>query len=154
MESTAMEVILNKNVPGLGSRDELVKVSAGYGRNYLFPRGLAVLATASQRKVWSENVKQSQVKREKLLSDAKALASQLSSERIEIRTKVNEGGGIFGSITPLRIAGALKEKGFAIDKESILIESPIKREGEHTVTLVLSKEVKQPITLAVLPEEA
>ena len=148
-----MEVILSKNVPGLGSRNDLVRVNAGYGRNCLFPKGLAVLATASQRKVWAENVKQSQVKREKLMSDAKALATRLSSERIEIHTKMNVSGGIFGSITPLQIAGALKEKGFAISKESILIESPIKKEGEHTITLVLNKVVRQPVTLLVLPEE-
>lgn len=148
-----MKVILSKNVEGLGEKDELVNVRAGYGRHYLFPNQLAVIANEGNKKDWAERTKQSQAKRAQLLDEAKALAAKLATEKIEVYTKINESGSVFGSITALQISKALKDKGFDVDKNAVIIDKIIKKEGEHSISLRLSKEVQLPLTLLVLPEK-
>jgi len=120
-----MEVILKQDVQGLGYKNDLVKVKAGYGRNYLIPNDFAVLATSSNKKMFEENVKQAAHKAAKLKQDAEALAQKIGELTIEIKTKAGETGKIFGAVTSLQISDALKAKGFDIERKRVLLkESP------------------------------
>ena len=149
-----MEVILSQQVAGLGKRGDQVEVSAGYGRHYLFPRGLAVVANEGNRRAWAERVKQIERKEGKLLSEAEALQDVLSGKTVELPVKVNNRGAVFGSVTPLQIARALRKGGFNVAKEFIAIEGTIKEEGEHTIRITPHTQVNFSIVLKVLPETA
>lgn len=148
-----MEVILKEDVKNLGYKNDIVTVKGGYGRNYLIPRGLAIVANASNKKIVEENIKQAAHKAEKLKKDAEALAEKIGDLTLEIPTKVGEKGKIFGTITALQIANILKEKGFEIDRKYINFKSKIKEVGEYEVELDLHKEVKHEIKLKVVPEK-
>ena len=145
-----MEVILKEDIKGLGYKNDIVKVKAGHGRNYLIPQGIAIIATASNKKVISENVKQASHKAEKLKKDAQAIADQIGSTILQINTKVGESGKIFGAITSLQISDALKEKGFAIDRKKISFKTEVKELGEYTAVVDLHKEVKHEVKFKVV----
>src|ERR1700747_784554 len=106
-----MEVILKQDLSNLGYTDDVVKVKAGYARNYLIPRGLAALATESNKKVLAENQKQRAHKAQKIKGDAEAVAKQLETLVVKIAAKVGESGRIYGSVTPLQISEALYRHG-------------------------------------------
>src|SRR4051812_45257821 len=114
-----MEVILKEDIKGLGYKNDVVKVKPGHGRNYLIPQGFAIIASASNKKVISENVKQASHKAEKLKKDALSVAEQIGNTVLQINAKVGESGKIFGAITSLQLSDALKEKGFNIDRKKI-----------------------------------
>jgi large subunit ribosomal protein L9 len=146
-----MEVILKDDVKGLGYKNDTVKVKAGYGRNYLIPQGMAILANDSNRKKIAENIRQAAHKAEKLKMDATALVEKLGDLTLEIKTKAGESGKIFGSVTAIQIADALKAKGFDIDRKKISVDN-IKEIGEHKAVIDLHKEVHHTITLNVVAE--
>src|ERR1035437_9520767 len=114
-----MEVILKESLKNLGEIDEVVKVKAGYARNFLFPRGYAILATDSSKKMLAETVKQRQHKITKLLKEGQQIADALKDVVIQVGAKVGESGKIFGSVNSIQIAEALKKKGFEIDRKQI-----------------------------------
>lgn len=147
-----MEVILKQDVQNLGYKDDVVHVKPGYGRNYLIPQGLAILANESNKKMIEENVRQAAHKAEKIKSDAQELAEKIGDLEIEVGAKVGESGKIFGAITTLQIADALKEKGFEIDRKKISFNSDVKNVGSYTVTLDLHKEVKKEVPFKVVAE--
>jgi large subunit ribosomal protein L9 len=145
-----MEIILKDDLAGLGYKNDLVKVRDGYGRNYLLPRGLAILATDSNKKIVAENIKQAAHKAEKVKAEAQALADRLGNANIEIITKAGESGKIFGAVTSLQIAEALREKGFGVDRKKISFKSEVKNVGEYVALVDLHKEVKKEITFKVV----
>jgi large subunit ribosomal protein L9 len=147
-----MEVILKQDVQNLGYKDDIVSVKPGYGRNYLIPQGLAILANASNKKMIEENVRQAAHKAEKIKSDALELAENIGDLELEVGAKVGESGKIFGAITTLQIADALKEKGFEIDRKKISFNSDVKSVGSYAVTLDLHKEVKKEVPFKVVAE--
>ena len=147
-----MEVILRQDIPGLGYKYDTVKVKGGYGRNYLIPQGLAIVASTSNRKMIEENIKQAAHKAEKIKQDALDIAGKIGEMTVEIATKAGEKGKIFGAITPLQISDKLKEKGFDIDRKRISIRGSIKNLGDYEAELDLHKEVKHPIKLSVVAE--
>lgn len=147
-----MEVILREDIKGLGYKNDTVKVKAGYGRNYLIPNGIAILASDSNRKMIAENIKQAAHKAEKLKQDAQSIADSIGDLVLEIKTKAGESGKIFGAITALQVSDALAAKGFEIDRKKIGFESQIKNLGEYKATLDLHKEVHHEITLNVVAE--
>lgn len=147
-----MEVILKDDIAGLGYKNDIVSVKAGYGRNYLVPQGMAMPANNTNRKVLDENLRQAAHKLEKMKSDATELAAKIGETVIKIATKAGESGKIFGAITPIQIADALKEKGFEIDRKRISIPSKIKEIGTHAAILDLHKEVKHEIVLEIITE--
>lgn len=147
-----MEIILKEDIKGLGYKNDTVKVKAGYGRNYLIPQGMAILASTSNKKMIAENIKQAAHKAEKLKNDAQALADSIGDLVLEIATKAGESGKIFGAITTLQVADALAVKGFEIDRKKISFDTQIKNIGEFKATLDLHKEVDHEITLNVVPE--
>jgi large subunit ribosomal protein L9 len=147
-----MEIILKQDVQGLGYKNDLVKVKAGYGRNYLIPNGLALLANNSNRKMVEENIRQVAHKAEKLKQDAEALAARIGDLTIEMGTKAGESGKIFGAITALQVADIMKAKGFDIDRRKVIFKENPKELGTYTVTLDLHKEVKHEIKISVIAE--
>ena len=146
-----MKVILKENMKNLGHQGDVVEVKNGYANNYLFPRAMAVMATASNIKIHEENNRQGALKREKMKTDALALADQLKEMTITIGTKAGANGKIFGSITPLQISQVLKTKGFDIDRRKIEI-SDVKMLGNYTAILNLHRDVTVNIAVEVIAE--
>lgn len=145
-----MEVILKEDIKGLGYKNDTVNVKPGHGRNFLIPRGMAIDATTSNKKVVSENIKQAAHKAEKLKKDAETIAEKIGSSALEIKAKVGESGKIFGAITALQIADALAAKGFTVDRKKITFKTDVKETGEYTAILDLHKEVKKEVKFNVV----
>jgi large subunit ribosomal protein L9 len=149
-----MEIILTQDVPKLGYKGDVVKVRPGYARNYLIPNGYAMIADKVNVRIMEENQRQASHKLSKVKADAENLAGKMQDTTIEIPAKTGASGKIFGSITTLQIAQALKDKGFDIDRRKILLSGEIKNTGEYQATIDLHKEVKAKINLIVVPENA
>lgn len=147
-----MEIILVKDIQGLGYKNDTVNVKPGYGRNYLIPQGLAIVANDSNRKKIDENIRQAAHKAEKIKKDAEALAEKIQKVSLELGAKVGESGKIFGAITTLQIADALKEKGIEVDRRQISFPKDVKEVGEHVALIDLHKEVKQEVLFVVVAE--
>lgn len=147
-----MKIILNQDVKHLGYKDDVVTVKNGYGRNYLIPQGMAKLATPSATKVLQEEIKQRAFKQDKLKKDAETLSQQLENVSISLKTKTGTSGKIFGSITTLNVANALKEKGFEVDRRKIVLNEEIKTVGNFKATINLYKEISSEIDVVVESE--
>jgi large subunit ribosomal protein L9 len=147
-----MEVILKQDVTGVGYKNDIVKVKAGYGNNYLIPNGFALIASESNKRLTTENVRQAAHKASKIKQDAEAIAAKVGDLTIEIGTKAGESGKIFGAVTALQIADVLKSKGFDIDRKKVHLKEIPKQLGTYTVTLDLHKEVKHEIQVKVVAE--
>lgn len=147
-----MELILKEDVKNLGFKNDIVKVKPGYGRNYLIPQGIAVLATPSNLKVMQENLRQAAHKAEKMLNDARDLADRMGELVLEIKAKAGETGRIFGAVTTLQISDALKAKGFDVDRKRITIPAEVKNLGEYEATIILHKQVSHKIKFVVVAE--
>src|SRR6267143_5690578 len=146
------QVLLREDIDNLGARGEIVRVKAGYARNYLLPRRLAVEATAN-------NVKQIEQERAALLkkeanerATAQGQAEQIGKLFLEFKRKAGEQGALYGSVTSMDIAEALKERGYEIDRHRIHLREPIKRLGEFAVPLRLHREVTIDLQVKVAPE--
>jgi large subunit ribosomal protein L9 len=147
-----MEVILKQDVQGLGYKNDVVKVKPGYGRNFLIPNGVALIANDSNKKMVAENTRQAAHKAAKVKQDAEAIAQKIGELTIEIKTKAGESGKIFGAVTALQIADALKAKGFDIDRKRVALKEVPKQLGTFHATLDLHKEVKHEILVNVVGE--
>jgi len=148
-----MEVILKQDVEKLGFKDEMVDVKPGYARNYLIPRGMAVFATVSEKKMLEETVRQRAHKEAKIREEAEGRAAKLEKATIKIGAKVGENGKIFGSVNTIQLADALKELGQDIDRKNISIKNePIKEIGTYEADVVLHKDIKQTIEFEVVGE--
>ena len=146
-------ILLREDIDTLGGRGEIVKVKAGYARNYLLPQGLATLATKG-------NVKQIEQEREALLKKAsieKATADaqkeQMGSIELAFERKAGDGGTLFGSVTSMDIAEALQAKGYEIDRRKIVLRDAIKETGEYTVKVKLHREVTLEVPVTVTAED-
>lgn len=148
-----MEVILKQDIKGLGFADDLVKVRPGYGRNFLIPRGAAVLATEGAKKMHAEIMKQRAFKEEKLRKEAAANAEKLAGVVIKIGAKAGENGKIFGSVTTIQVAEALNKAGYPVERKNIEIkEESIKTLGTYTAKVRLFKDVNTTISFEVVAE--
>ena len=147
-----MEIILKQDVQGLGYKNDVVKVKAGYGRNFLIPNGTAIIANESNKRMTSENIRQAAHKASKVKQDAESLAARIGELTIEIGTKAGESGKIFGAVTALQIADVLKARGFDIDRKKVILKESPKELGTYKVTLDLHKEVKHEIAIKVIAE--
>ena len=147
-----MEVILKEDILSLGYKDDVVNVRRGYARNYLIPQGKAVIASESAKKVLNENMKQRAHKLEKVKADAQALADKMEGITLTIGAKTSSTGTIFGSVTNIQIADALKEKGFDIDRKVIIIKDQVKEVGNYNAVAKLHKEVSVDIPFEVVAE--
>ena len=149
----ASDVILIKDVPGLGFKNEIVKIKNGYGRNYLIPKGYAILANSSNSKILNEILKQTKNKQEEILNKSKELSKNISELIIDIPVKVGSENKIFGTITTAQISDLLNKKGFDINKKNISILSKIKNIGTYDVNLSIHKEITHPIKINVIPNK-
>jgi large subunit ribosomal protein L9 len=147
-----MELILKQDVAGLGYKNDIVKVRPGYGNNYLIPNGFALIATESNKRLVQENIRQAAHKAAKIKQDAESLAGKIGELTIEIGAKAGETGKIFGAVTALQIADALKSKGFEIDRKKVVLKESPKQIGTYSATLDLHKEVKHEIKVKVVAE--
>ena len=147
-----MEVILTQDVTGLGYKNDTVKVKPGYGRNYLIPNGVALIANESNKRRVAEEVRQASHKAAKLKQDAETLASKIGELIVEIKTKAGETGKIFGAVTALQVSDALKAKGFDVDRKRISFKEQPKELGTYSALLDLHKEVKHNISVNVVAE--
>ncbi len=149
-----MEVILKQDIQNLGYVNEIVKVKNGYGRNYLIPKGLAILATNTSKKILSEVLKQKAFKEEKMRKEAETMAKLIEKISLRIGAKAGTSGKIFGSVNVIQIADALKEQhGYEVDRKKIIVDgTSIKEIGNYTATIKLYKDIKTEIKFEVFAE--
>jgi large subunit ribosomal protein L9 len=148
-----MEVILKDDVKGLGFKNDLVTVKPGYGRNYLIPQGIAIIANATNKKIVTENVRQASHKAEKIRLDAQEIADKIGDTFLEITAKTGETGRIFGAVTTLQLSEALKSVvGVDVDRKKISFDSEVKTTGDYSATILLHKEVKHQVNFRVVPD--
>ncbi len=148
-----MEVILREDIEKLGTRGDVVKVAAGYARNFLLPKRLAVAATDSNKKI-VEQEKQSHLRKEaKAAGEAQDLGKLLSALTLTVARKAGEGDHLFGSVTANDVADLLAAQNFTVDRRKIQLDEPIRTLGEHKITVKLHREVSIEITVTVTREE-
>jgi large subunit ribosomal protein L9 len=148
-----MQVILKEDVPNLGKSGDLVNVKPGYGRNFLIPRGMAVLATAGNIKQIEHDKAIITARNAKLQKDAQAVADRLAALEVQIERQVGDEDKLFGSVTARDIAEALADKGVTIDHKKMHLAEPIKTVGYHTVEIKLGQGVVGRIKVAVVPKQ-
>lgn len=149
-----MEVILKQDVANVGYKDDIVTVKNGYGRNYLIPHGLAILATGTNKKVIAENKRQKSYKDDKVRNEALTVAKALETINLKIGAKAGTSGKIFGSVNAIQIAQALKDQfNFDFDRKSIEVDGEsIKELGNYKAKIKLHKEVSVEIDFEVIAE--
>lgn len=148
-----MEIILLQDVSKLGLKDDIVNVKEGYGRNFLIPRGFAIAATPSAKKMHAENLKQRAHKEEQIKIAAQEIAAKLADINLVVGAKTSSSGKIFGSVNTIQIAEALKEKGFEIDRKNITLpEDQIKEIGNYKALIKLHREVKVEVGFEIIAE--
>ena len=148
-----MEIILLQDVRKLGQKDDLVHVKNGYGRNYLIPKGFALAASPSAKKMHAENLKQRSHKEEKIKTVAEELATKMADLKLIIGAKTSSSGKIFGSVNTIQIAEGLREKGFEIDRKNIsLPEDQIKEIGKYKAIIKLHRDVKVDVDFEIVAE--
>jgi large subunit ribosomal protein L9 len=147
-----MKVILKEHVKNLGTAGNVVNVADGYARNYLIPRNLAVEANVKNIKALEHEKKKIEEKARKKTNAAQELAERLAVTTFLIPARAGEEEKLFGSITSMDIAEALKTKGFEIDKKKIILDEPIKRLGSFTINIKLQSDVTAHTNVTIVPE--
>ncbi len=149
-----MEIILKKDITNLGYKNDLIKVKDGYARNYLIPKGMAIIATESSKKELAELKKQQAFKEDKIRNEAETIAKALEGTELTIGVKAGTSGKIFGSVNNIMIANAiLEQKKMEIDRKTVILkEDHIKEIGKYKATVKLHKEVEVEIDLDVIAE--
>ena len=148
-----MDIILLKGLDKVGGKHEIVKVKDGYGRNFLIPQGLAIVANAGNRKMLNELVKQEDKKESKRLDEYKEMAAKLDGVTLKIGAKAGTSGKIFGSVTNVQIANALKEQaGIEIERKKIVLEEEVKSIGTYSAKLNLHKDVQTSVAFEIIEE--
>ncbi|KGI22532.1 50S ribosomal protein L9 [Hoylesella timonensis] len=148
-----MEIILKEDIIGLGYKNDIVDVKRGYGRNYLIPKGKAVIASESAKKVLAEDMKQQAHKLAAKKAEAEKKAAALENVALEISVKVSATGVTYGSVTAATVAEELEKKGFAVDRKIITMRD-IKKVGEYEATIHFHKEVEVKVPVTVVAENA
>ncbi|MFA6402033.1 MAG: 50S ribosomal protein L9 [Salinivirgaceae bacterium] len=148
-----MEIILKQDIPSLGYKNEVVRVKDGYGRNFLIPQGVAILATESAKKVMAENLRQRAHKEEKVKQEALGLKEKMTDVKITIGAKTSTTGKIFGSVNNIQISEALQKAGYQIERKNILVKGDgIKEIGSYIAKIKLHKEVEFDLPFEVISE--
>jgi len=147
-----MQVILREDIEKLGKIGDLVKVKDGYGRNFLLPMKKAIAATPKNLKAMEHARKMVSDRLRKLKKEAAADAYNIKALSLTIKAKTGEEGKLFGSVTSMDIAEAAKAQGVVIDKRKIVLDEPIKRLGEFTITVKLPADVTAELKVTVVAE--
>jgi large subunit ribosomal protein L9 len=148
-----MKIILVKDIENLGSAGDIVEVADGYGRNFLIPRNLAVVANTRNVKMLEHQKRMVEAKVKKGAEKAKSLVAEIEGQEVLVRAKVGEEGKLFGSITSGDIVEELKKLGFDIDRKQIVLDSAIKSVGEFRTKVRVSSGNFAEIIVTVVPEE-
>ena len=148
-----MEIILKEDIIGLGFKNEIVTVKAGYGRNYLIPFGKAVIASDSAKKMLAEELKQKANKLAKIKAEAEALAEKINAVSLVIATKVSATGQIYGSVNNLQLAEELQKKGIEVNRKTIVVKD-VKEVGSYVAQVKLHKDVTASLAFEVVAENA
>ena len=149
-----MKLILKDNVAGLGFKDDVVEVKDGYGRNYLIPRGLGVVATKSALKQHEEIMRQKAHKLEAIKAKAQGVAEQLKDKKLNIPMKVSENGTVYGGVNAALISELLGKEGVEVDRRIIEIKVPVKVVGEYVAHVYLHKDITVEVPFIVVDEDA
>ncbi|MFT4576526.1 MAG: large subunit ribosomal protein L9 [Polaribacter sp.] len=148
-----MELILRQDVENVGFKDDVVTVKNGFGRNFLIPQGVAVLATSSAKKVLAENLKQRAYKEAKIIEEATKIADTVKALEIKITSKVGAGDKLFGSVNNADVAAAIAKTGTEIDRKFIkVVGGAVKRLGKYNAAVRLHRAVVADITFEVIAE--
>ncbi len=149
-----MEVILREHVDNLGRRGDVVKVAAGYARNYLLPRRLALPVTEASRRQIEREREKAEARDAEEMAAANGLAERMAALDISIARRVGENNTMYGSVTSADIAQALSAKGFEVEKRKIHLPDAIKSLGEHTVAVKIHRDVSADVKVKVVAEGA
>tara|TARA_B100001123_G_scaffold118586_1_gene138051 strand:+ start:95 stop:622 length:528 start_codon:yes stop_codon:yes gene_type:complete len=149
-----MKLLLKEDVDGLGFCGDEVEVKDGYGRNFLIPKGKALLATPNNLKAFNHQKRIVQSKVKKVIGLAQGVADEINQTPIQIKKKIGDGGKMFGSVTAQEISGLLKAKGIDLDRRKVQIQEPIKKAGEYAIPVKLHPNVIAEIKLSVEGEKA
>jgi large subunit ribosomal protein L9 len=147
-----MKVILTADLPHVGDVGQVVDVADGYGRNYLIPRGLAILATPGNERSLAQRQKARLARDAKNKAEAEALATQLQALPLSIAKKTGEGERLYGSVTSMDIANLIKARGISLDRRRIMLDTPLKTLGTHKVPIRLHPDVVAEVEVAVTKE--
>ncbi|HKK68991.1 MAG TPA: 50S ribosomal protein L9 [Bacteroidales bacterium] len=148
-----MDIILKKDITNLGDKDDIVNVKDGYARHYLIPRGMAVIATKSARKMHDENLRQRAHKIEKIREEAEAKAAKINGIKLRIPAKTSSSGKIFGSVNEIILAEALEKEGVSVERKNIKLNDPVKEVGTYKATVKLYKDIEAEFEFEVYSEE-
>lgn len=149
-----MEVILREHVDNLGRRGDIVKVAAGYARNYLLPRKLALAVTEANKRQIEREKKIAELREAEEKVQAEAMAQRIAQTEIEIPRRVGEHDTLYGSVTSADVVHALQAKGFEIDKRKVHLPEPLKALGEFSVPVKVHREVTAQVKVKVVPEKS
>lgn len=148
-----MDIILLKDIDKVGGKHEIVKVKDGYGRNYLIPQGLAVVANAGNRRMLEDLIRQEEQKESKRVDEYKEMAAKLEGVTLKIGAKAGTSGKIFGSVTNVQLVNALKDQvGIEVERKKIIIEEEVKSLGSYTAKLNLHKDVQSSVAFEIIEE--
>ena len=148
-----MKIILTQSVETLGNAGDIVNVKPGYGRNYLIPRGLGVLATPSMVRATKQDIERKVIKEAKSKDNLQIIADKLNTVKLTFSLKAGEDDKLFVSVTSSMIAEEIINNGYSLDKKDIIIEDSIKTIGNHFVNIRLSAEINAKIKIKVSPEK-
>jgi large subunit ribosomal protein L9 len=149
-----MDVLLREDVDNLGQRGQVVRVRVGYGRNYLLPQGLAINATAGNKKMIEEEKRVLAKRENRERKAAQTESDNLGGVELRFDRKVGEHGILFGSVTVLDIVEALKTKGYTVERRKVVLKEPIKEVGDYDITIKLHREVTPTVKVLVRKEGA
>ncbi|HKM31681.1 MAG: 50S ribosomal protein L9 [Bacteroidales bacterium] len=150
-----MEIILKQDVPNLGDKDDVVQVRNGYATNYLIPKGMAVMATSSAKKIHEENMRQRAHKEAQIREEAQALAAKLEGSQVRITTKVSSTGKVFGSVNNIQVAEALAVQGIEVDRRNITFpgKDALKEVGMHQAVVKIYRDISATVEVEIAGEE-
>ena len=148
-----MQIILTQDVEKVGKAHEIVKVKAGFGRNYLIPKGLAIIANPSNVKVAEERAAQAERRREKIMAELADVAKKFDGKTLKLGAKTGQTDKIFGSITSIQVASAIKDQlGADVDRKNIEVPEDIRTLGTYTAKVALHKELVLDVPFEVVEE--
>ena len=147
-----MKVYLKADIKGVGMMGEIITVSDGYARNYLFPRNHAVEITPHNEKQYATRIKTVEHRKEVIATQTSMLAERIGSVHVTLKRKMHDDGKLYGSVGAADIAEALKEQGFTVAKSQIIIDKSIKEKGAHMVTIKLTSRLQPKLKVVIAPE--
>jgi len=147
-----MKVFLRKDIEGVGFGGEMVKVTEGYARNFLFPRDLAVEITAHNEESYTKKIKVVENRKEAIATETSMLAEKIKSLKVTLNRKMHDDGKLYGAVAPADIAEALKAQGVNVAKNQVIINKSIKTKGAHKVVIKLTARLQPELIVSVHPE--